>query len=89
MARIKWVAVKEFKLSCHNSKTILFTIYPYYGQLRLSSSTATQIKPSCFLWLGSVRWCPLLGSRSGDAPKASNSGTAPALLGAWNLHTLN
>ena len=23
-----WVAVKEFKFNCHNSKTILFTTYP-------------------------------------------------------------
>ena len=28
-----WVAVKELKLSCHDSKTRLFTIYPYYGNL--------------------------------------------------------
>ena len=28
-----WVAVKELKLSYQNSKTILFTIYPYYGIL--------------------------------------------------------
>ena len=28
-----WVAVKELKLSCHNSQTISFTMYPYYGTL--------------------------------------------------------
>ena len=28
-----WVAVKELKLSYHNPKTILFTIYPYYGSI--------------------------------------------------------
>ena len=28
-----WVAVKELKLSYHNSDTILFTVYPYYGNL--------------------------------------------------------
>ena len=26
-----WVAVKELNLSYHNSESILFTIYPYYG----------------------------------------------------------
>ena len=29
-----WLAVKEFKISYHKSKTILFTIYPYYGNLK-------------------------------------------------------
>ena len=38
--RIDWAALKEFKLTCHNSDTIVFTIYPYYGNL--SSFTATQ-----------------------------------------------
>ena len=28
---IYWVAVKELKLSYHNPKTMLFTIYAYYG----------------------------------------------------------
>ena len=28
-----WVAVKEFKLSHHNSDAILFTIYPHHGNL--------------------------------------------------------
>ena len=28
-----WVAVKELELSYLNSKTVLFTIYPYYGNL--------------------------------------------------------
>ena len=27
------VAVQEFKLSCHNPQTMLFTIYPYYDNL--------------------------------------------------------
>ena len=26
-----WVAVEELKLNCHNSETILFTMYSYYG----------------------------------------------------------
>ena len=30
---VAWVAVKEFNLSYHNSKTILLTIYPYDGNL--------------------------------------------------------
>ena len=29
------VAVKELKLSCHNKETLLFTIYPSYGNLDL------------------------------------------------------
>ena len=33
MMIVYWVAVKEFKLSYHNYKTILFTIYPYCGNL--------------------------------------------------------
>ena len=37
-----WVAVKELKLSYQNSKAILFTIYPYCGNL--SPLTATQAK---------------------------------------------
>ena len=28
-----WVAVKELNLSYQNSKTMLFTLYPYYGDL--------------------------------------------------------
>ena len=28
-----WVAVKELKLNCHNPETLLFTMYPYYGNL--------------------------------------------------------
>ena len=28
-----WVAVREVKLSCHNPETILFAIYPLYGDL--------------------------------------------------------
>ena len=28
-----WAAVKELNLSCHNPETILFPIYPYYGNL--------------------------------------------------------
>ena len=28
-----WVAVKEFSLSYHNPETMLFTIYPYHGNL--------------------------------------------------------
>ena len=28
-----WVAVKELDLSYHNSDTILYTMYPYYGNL--------------------------------------------------------
>ena len=30
---VVWIAVKEFSVSYHNSKTILFTIYPEYGNL--------------------------------------------------------
>ena len=32
-ASVSWVAVKEFKISFHNSETILFTICPGYGNL--------------------------------------------------------
>ena len=28
---LNWVAGKELKLSSQNSKTIVFTMYPYYG----------------------------------------------------------
>ena len=28
-----WVAVKELKLSYQNLEAILFTVYPYYGNL--------------------------------------------------------
>ena len=28
-----WVAVKELKLSYHSPETILFAVYPYYGNL--------------------------------------------------------
>ena len=30
---VYWVAVQELKLSYHDPETILFTIYPYYGNL--------------------------------------------------------
>ena len=36
------VAVKEFDLSYHIGATLLLTIYTHYGNLILSSSTATQ-----------------------------------------------
>ena len=38
-----WVAVKELKLSYHNPETTLFTIYPYYAKLNVSSLTAGQL----------------------------------------------
>ena len=28
-----WVFVNGFNFSCHNKKTILFTVDPYYGNL--------------------------------------------------------
>ena len=28
-----WLAVQELKLSCHTPETMLFTMYPYYGNL--------------------------------------------------------
>ena len=31
--RNSWLAVKKLRLSYHNPKTILFTVYPYYGNL--------------------------------------------------------
>ena len=40
-----WVAVKELELSYHNPETRLFTIYPEYGNLKESSSTASQMSP--------------------------------------------
>ena len=52
-----WVAVKELKLSYYIGETLLFTIYTHYGNLILSSFTATQIKVSVLLgiWpLGSL-----------------------------------
>ena len=30
---LSWVAVKEFRLSYQNPEAILFTTYPYYGNL--------------------------------------------------------
>ena len=46
-----WVAVKELKLSYHIGETLLFTIYAHYGNLNLSSLTATQNS----VWLRSYR----------------------------------
>ena len=39
--RALWVALQELKLSYHNPETRLFAIYPSYGNLKLSSLTAT------------------------------------------------
>ena len=36
-----WVAIEELKLTYHNSGTILFTTYPYYGNVE-KSLTKTQ-----------------------------------------------
>ena len=44
-----WVAVKELKLNYHNSETLLFTDYPYYGNL--ISLTATQLMVSIARYL--------------------------------------
>ena len=40
--RLYWVAVKELKLRYYIGETLLFTIYTHYGNLKLSSLTATQ-----------------------------------------------
>ena len=73
-----WVAVKELDLSYHNPKTILFTIYPSYGNL--NPLTATQF----WVWHGFLLRTfitPLDGP--GDCSlEALTSGTSDAAAGA-------
>ena len=46
-----WGAVKELKVSYHNPKTILFTIDPYYGHLKIKVVNSNPVVgPHNFIW---------------------------------------
>ena len=66
-----WVAVKELKLTNHNSKTLFVTISPYHGHLTQKIRSHINMRS---LEVGSFHTTPARASRSPPGPSGSHMG---------------
>ena len=69
-ARRVWQSQILDKLSYHNSKTVLFTLHPYYGNLNEVPQQQPRINPCVFTWSSSGLFSSNMGTcLCDDGPK--------------------